>query len=216
MTVNHQPFQREDIAAGYEAWYTTKGKQADRQEKELLESLLRVFSGAKTILELGCGTGHFTEWFQTLGFRSFGIDRSRPMIREGHKVHQISCLEGDGAKLPFASNAFDIVALITTLEFLSNPQQTLTEAQRVAQRGLLLGVINKNSLLGWNDRRKGGPIWGAATLYSPQELKAMLFETIPWAYSVKMRTTLWPICSKSSILPWGGFIGSTVLFSEKE
>jgi ubiquinone/menaquinone biosynthesis C-methylase UbiE len=216
MAVNHHPFQSEDIAADYEAWYLTKGKKADRQEKALLESLLRVFSGARTILEIGCGTGHFTDWFQMLGFHSVGIDRSRPMIREGLKIHQLPCLEGDGAKLPFASNAFDIVAIITTLEFLSNPKQVLKEAQRVAQKGMLLGVINRNSLLGWNYRKKGGPIWGTATFYSPRKLKNMLAGAIACAYSIKIRTTLWSIFSKPSILPWGGFIGATIRFSEKE
>jgi ubiquinone/menaquinone biosynthesis C-methylase UbiE len=216
MAVNHHPFQSEDIAADYEAWYMTKGKKADRQEKALLESLLRVFSGARTILEIGCGTGHFTDWFQMLGYRCVGLDRSREMIREGLKTHQIPCVEGDGSTLPFESNIFDVVAFITTLEFLNNPQQALTEALRVAQRGLLLGVINKHSLLGWRYRRKGGPIWGEATFYSPRELKQMVSNVTRCEHIIKMRTTLWPLFSSTSIFPWGGFIGLSIVLLEKE
>jgi ubiquinone/menaquinone biosynthesis C-methylase UbiE len=212
---DHNPFQNEDIAAHYEAWYHTSGKQADRQEKALLKTLLDLFSDATTILEVGCGTGHFTHWFHTLGYTLFGLDRSRNMLREAVSTYHVNCLQGDVLALPFPSQAFDVLAVITTLEFISDPLEALSEALRVARQGILLGVINKHSLLGWQYRVKGGPIWGKATLYTPTELRHMLAEVITQKFELTMRTTLWPFFPGASKLPWGGFIGLAVKDSRK-
>jgi ubiquinone/menaquinone biosynthesis C-methylase UbiE len=213
---DNNPFQNEDIAANYEAWYHTSGKGADRQEKALLKTLLlNLFPEAKTILEVGCGTGHFTHWFRTLGYTPFGLDRSRNMLNEAVSINPINCLQGDAQALPFTSQAFDVLALITTLEFIPDPQQALSEALRVARQGILLGVINKHSLLGRQYRVKGGPIWGKAALYTPAELKQMLAKVIPHDYDLTMKTTLSPIFSGASKLPWGGFIGLAVKLLRK-
>jgi trans-aconitate methyltransferase len=59
--VSWQRFERE--AAGYEAWYATpRGRRADRAERGLLERLMVPFATARSALEIGCGTGHFTQW----------------------------------------------------------------------------------------------------------------------------------------------------------
>jgi len=209
------PFQNEDIAAHYEAWYHTSGKQADLQEKALLKTLLELFPDATTILEVGCGTGHFTHWFRALGYSPFGLDRSRNMLNEAVSGYPIRCLQGEALALPFPSQAFDILALITTLEFIPDPQQALSEALRVARQGILLGVINKHSLLGWQYRVKGGPIWGKAALHTPAKLKQMLSKIISHEYDLTLQTTLWPIFSGASKLPWGGFIGMAVKLLRK-
>jgi len=58
----------EEIAAHYEAWYETpQGQQADQQEKSLLRRLMEVFPGVRTVLEIGCGTGHFIRWPRIAG-----------------------------------------------------------------------------------------------------------------------------------------------------
>jgi ubiquinone/menaquinone biosynthesis C-methylase UbiE len=209
------PFQNEDIAAHYEAWYHTSGKQADLQEKALLKTLLDLFPDATTILEMGCGTGHFTHWFRTLGYTIFGLDRSRNMLRQAVNTYALDSIQGDAQALPFPSQSFDVLALITTLEFIPDPLQALSEALRVARQGILLGVINKHSLLGWQYRVKGGPLWGKAAFYTPAELKQMLSKMIPHKYDLTIRTTLWPVFSGASKLPWGGFIGLAVKLLRK-
>jgi ubiquinone/menaquinone biosynthesis C-methylase UbiE len=207
---HNNPFQNEDIAENYEAWYLTRGKKADIQEKSLLKSLLQHFPNAKTILEVGCGTGHFTHWFRSLGYTPFGVDLSQNMLRQAVSTYALDCIQGDAQALPFPSQAFDVLALITTLEFLPDPIQGLLEALRVTRQGLLLGVINKNSWLGYRYRIKNGPIWQNAKLYTPAELKQMLSEVISQDYESIMKTTLFPFFSGISKLPWGGFIGSAI------
>jgi hypothetical protein len=65
MKVN--PFANPTMVIGYETWYETVGRRADCLEKVLLRQLLAGFPQAQTMLEVGCGTGHFTIWSKHLG-----------------------------------------------------------------------------------------------------------------------------------------------------
>jgi hypothetical protein len=47
------PFDRPDVAARYEAWYTGPGRRADLLEKHLLQKLLVGFQESRTVLEIG-------------------------------------------------------------------------------------------------------------------------------------------------------------------
>lgn len=78
--VSNNPFADPARVARYENWYQTTGRRADRLEKALLRRLLVNFKSAHTILEVGCGTGHFTRWFNELGLYAVGLDVSPPML----------------------------------------------------------------------------------------------------------------------------------------
>lgn len=69
------------------------------------------------------------------------------MLAEAIRLGRSPCVYGDALSLPFSNNAMDIVPLITTLEFI--PESVLAEALRVARCGLILGVQNRRSILGW-------------------------------------------------------------------
>lgn len=204
------PFADPGIATGYENWYLTIGCRADRQEKALLKQLLCIFPTAHTLLDIGCGTGHFTRWFGTLGLQAVGLDLSQPMLDEANRLGGTLYVQGDALKLPFPSHSFDMTALITTLEFLLEPMQALYEALRVARQGTILGVLNTHSRLGRQYKREGGPIWEAARFYTPDELKGIILEISGDKAMLVWRTTLWPFLLCALPLPWGGFIGMAV------
>ena len=211
-TVN--PFLHPDSVSGYEDWYENTGRRADRLEKALLQQLLAHFPRPTSLLEVGCGTGHFTRWLGLQGLETAGLDRSLPMLAEAVRLGSWRCLQGDALALPFSGNAFDLVTLITTLEFVGDPIQALAEALRVSRQGLLLGVLNRNSLLGWQLKSNGGPIWGAARFSTPAELSRMVRRAAGGRrVEIVWRTTLWPIWPAPLPLPWGGFIGLAVLTS---
>lgn len=208
------PFTDETLAARYEEWYSGSGARADRQEKRLLQKMLAEFPGARSVLDVGCGTGHFTRWFQELGYEVTGLDSSPAMLSEAVRRGGATYVEGDALRLPFPDRAFDIVSLVTTLEFTGDPAGALAEAGRVARRGLLLGVLNGHSVLTWRYRRSGKPLWRAARFFTPGEL-ARLVRTVlsDRVRHVHWRTTLWPWeCLCDSALPWGGFIGLSARF----
>ena len=205
------PFVLSQVVAGYEAWYENVGRRADRLEKALLSRLLARFARAHTILEVGCGTGHFTRWFSEQGLQAVGLDLSSPMLVEAVRLGSPPCVRGDALALPFPSKAFDLVALITTLEFLPDPAQALAEALRIARRGLVLGILNRQSLLGRRLRNEGGPVWSAARFFTPTELIQLVQRAATGKrIGIIWRTTLWPVWSRELPLPWGGFIGLAV------
>lgn len=79
------PFANPALVVGYEAWYETSGRRADRLEKALLRRLLADFLQGRTMLEIGCGTGHFTRWFSEQGFQTIGLDLSLAMLAQARR-----------------------------------------------------------------------------------------------------------------------------------
>jgi ubiquinone/menaquinone biosynthesis C-methylase UbiE len=207
------PFENRALVERYEAWYETTGRRADRLEKSLFQRLLTEFPLARTILEVGCGTGYFTRWLGERGLQPVGLDLSLSMLEEARHLRSPFCLQGDALMLPFCSASFDLVILITTLEFISDPVQALDEAIRVARQGLLLGVLNAQRHLGRQYKREGGPIWEVARFFTMGGLKRMIQEVAGKNPKVVWRTTLWPLWPGVLPFSWGGFIGIAVKLS---
>ena len=214
-------FFDERVAANYEAWYQTpEGQQADELEKAVLGWLLQEFPRPGSVLEIGCGTGHFSRWLSDQGLAVVGLDLSAAMLAEARALNGVPLARGDALRLPFADGAFDLTALITTLEFLEQPQEALAEALRVARRGVILGVLNRWSLLGLQRRLAGlfrRTVYDAAHFYSVGDLKRLLRSVAGGKARILWRTTLfprgWPWSQAG--LPWGGFIGMALLLPTK-
>jgi ubiquinone/menaquinone biosynthesis C-methylase UbiE len=206
--MHFNPFAYPPIVAGYEAWYETTGRRADRLEKRLLSRLLTSFPQARSVLEVGCGTGHFTRWLAAQSPQVIGLDLSPAMLAESIRLGSPPCVRGDALNLPFPKDAFDLVVLITVLEFVADPVQALVEVTRVARCGLILGVLNRQSLLAWRLKRSGETLWQVARFFTPAELVHLAQRAAAGKQvRVAWRTTLWPIWQGGLPLPWGGFIG---------
>ena len=211
------PFDEPALASRYEDWYSGEGRRADILEKDLLGKLLRLFPNARSVLEVGCGTGHFTRWMAEKGLDAVGVDISEPMLNEARWLGGPKYLPGDAHSLPFADRSRDVTALITTLEFVADPARALAEAVRVARQGVLLGVLNRWSLLTARYRFSGKAMWRSARFFGPGELAKLArgaagrrTATVVW------RTTLWPIPGVRDLpLPWGGFIGMAIQWHEE-
>lgn len=202
------PFDDRDLVASYENWYETTGRRADGLEKQLLNQLLTDFPAVGTVLEVGCGTGHFSRWFEARGLDVVGADLSMEMLAQSSRLAGPPCVQGRAERLPFASGSVDLVVIITTLEFVDDPQLALAEACRVAHKGLLVGALNRLSPLGRKLQKRSDPPWTSARLFTAGELEALVERaTRVHRPRIRWRTTLWPGWRKSLALPWGGFIG---------
>ena len=214
------------VAAHYEAWYEApEGRRADALEKASLRRLLEGFAGARghstseRVLEVGSGTGHFTRWLAQQGLAAVGLDLSAAMLAQAQALDGVSLVQGDACRLPFADDTFDLIALITTLEFLERPREALAEALRVSRQGLILGVLNRWSLLGlrrWLAGLLRPTVYDAAHLYSVGELERLVRSVAGQEATITWHTTLfprgWP--RPRSALPWGGFIGMALHVSK--
>ena len=168
-----------NVAAKYDQWYQSpRGRYADAQEKKLFLRLVQPQRG-QSLLEVGCGTGHNLEFFSELGLDATGIDSSEPMLQMAAKRlgPEARLLLGKANKLAFDNNSFDIVALITVLEFLPDPIGALKEAARVSREKVYIGVLNKASILGIARRIKGrfrNSIYNQARFYTIWEIEGVV------------------------------------------
>jgi SAM-dependent methyltransferase len=83
------PFADATLAARYEDWYSGPDREADLQEMSLVLKLLAGFPNARCILDVGCGTGHFTRWFKELDYETVGLDSSRTMLAEARSERML-------------------------------------------------------------------------------------------------------------------------------
>jgi SAM-dependent methyltransferase len=205
------PFRDPGLVERYEAWYEGPGRRADRLEKALLHRLLEGFDDARKLLDVGSGTGHFGRHFARAGRLVVGLDISPPMVREAARHGGPPSILGDASRLPFDDRSFDVVAIVATLAFVSNPRQVLAEAARVSRSGLLIGALNGTSRLGRRIRRTADQPWRSARPLTVSELRRLVAAVCgDLEPSVRWFTTLWPGLSWALRAPWGGFIGMAV------
>jgi len=208
----------QEQARRYEDWFETPfGQRADRVEKRILACLLSAFPDTRSLLDVGCGTGHFARWFAERGMVTIGLDTSAPMLGLSRALGpEIDVVVGDALKLPFEDSAFDMVALVTVLEFLEDPEGALVEALRVARMGLLLGVLNSLSPVALWRRARGlarRATYGGARFFSPWGLERLVRRSLgAQAASVRWMTGLYPLSCLDGLtrLPFGAFVGMSV------
>lgn len=101
----------------------------------------------RSLLDIGCGEGVLVHrWAQRLGEsrRVVGIDLEEESIQAGWAQRTAPNLEyrvmGAESPLPFAENELDLATAIEVLEHVPDPEQTLGEMARCAERHLLVSV----------------------------------------------------------------------------
>jgi SAM-dependent methyltransferase len=122
------------------------------------------FADPASLLDIGCGEGVLTQqWAQRLGGRRVvGIDLDDPALHAEWRQRSAPNLEYRvmrAENLPFADDEFDLVTAIEVLEHVPDPEHTLAEMARCAQRHLLVSVPREPLWRGLNMAR--GAYWSA-------------------------------------------------------
>jgi len=99
----------------------------------------------QSLLDIGCGEAVLTHrWATRLGDkRVVGTDLEDPSIQAHWEARQAPNLEYRIMKaenLPFADSEFDVATAIEVLEHVPDPEHTVAEMARVAERWLLVSV----------------------------------------------------------------------------
>jgi SAM-dependent methyltransferase len=99
----------------------------------------------RSILDVGCGEGVLTaKWAERLGDgRIVGIDLDDPKLKAEWAARErpnLSFRAEEATSLSFADGEFDMATAIEVLEHVPEPEQTLAEMARVAERWLLVSV----------------------------------------------------------------------------
>jgi ubiquinone/menaquinone biosynthesis C-methylase UbiE len=188
----------EKIAASYDRWYESpEGRYIDAQENELFLRLVEPQKG-QTVLEVGCGTGHNVLFFQKLGLKVAGVEPSEGMLGIAlARCGEANLCSGDACGLAYPDNSFDIVAIITALEFMPDPEGALREAFRTSKGVVYLGILNGVSIIGISRRVESffhKSIYRDARFYSIWDIKRMVRKVAPGA-AVEWGSALF--------FPWG-------------
>lgn len=169
----------EDRARAYDEWLQTPaGLYIDAREKNLILDLLSPRAGER-LLDVGCGTGDHLFLYHAKGCHVTGIDPSPYMLDIARQRLGVNAdlRIGTAEDIPFSDNEFDIVTLMTSLEFTTDPQKAINEAIRVCRGRVFLGVLNKYSLVALQRRVSGlsrDSIYSHARFFSIFELSQMI------------------------------------------
>jgi SAM-dependent methyltransferase len=176
-----------------ENWFRSPQGQRELAFEQGLFGKIWAPVSPQRVLEVGCGSGIFLEWFKSRGHMVAGLEPSSSSLelarrRLGPKVRLDP---GFAENLPYDDNEFDTVALITSMEFVDDPYLALKEAFRVARRNVLLGVLNKYSFGSlhygiqrfWKDS-----VYSRARFFSVFELRRMSTGILAGAVPIEWRT----------------------------
>lgn len=213
-------------ARGYDKWFEDpKNKFVFELENELIVKLLSPQPGER-LLDIGCGTGTHLNFFADMELYVTGLDPSPYMLDIARQKlgHRAELRRGVAEDLPFEDNAFDIVTLITALEFTENPTKAIEEACRVARDRVFLGVLNTYALKGIERRIRGiftetiynkarfSSVWGLQ-----KQVRSVVGDApISWRtvslFPAKLRSYTkrlerWTLIQRS---PFGAFIGMII------
>ena len=164
-----------DIANDYDNYYKTEvGNQIDRIEKELINELIKDIPRVK-MLELGAGTGHWSDFFIRQGFQVTGIDSSEAMLQVAKTKKLDAAFQLASAEnIPFGNASFEVISSITMLEFVDDRERVVQEIGRVLKKDgwLILGCLNAKSVLG--KTKENDEVFSKASFLTMEQLRALV------------------------------------------
>lgn len=175
----------EEIAHDHDdPWLQTpQGHYVRRREKDLILDLVEPRRNER-LLDIGCGTGENLALFINSGCDVTGIDSSAPRLAVAREKLGLKAelYQGKAEDLPFSDNEFNIVSMILSLRFTDNPEKAISEAIRVCQGRVFLGVHNKYSVAAlqqWIGSIFHPSIYKAIRFYDVLALKRLVRGLLP-------------------------------------
>lgn len=148
-------YQQEEIASGYDAerFRGARGAFVDGLERRLLDRTMEGLQPGSRVLDLPVGTGRMARYLESQGYEVVGSDISLAMMQVAGELSggQAALVRGDGERLPFADNSFDVAVCFRLLVHL--PQEArlnvLREMARVAKRRVVAVYQPHRMALWW-------------------------------------------------------------------
>ncbi len=121
-------------------------------------------------LDIGSGTGRFALPFGIVE----GVEPAAAMRRIANACGMKS-IKGFAEALPYKKNMFDFALMVTTICFVRDAEQSLSEAFRVLQNGgrLIVGFVDAASALGkrYEANRTKSPFYRHARFFSAHQVE---------------------------------------------
>jgi len=152
-----QQLNKERIAVSFSKAAQTYDSSAafQREVGNQLLSMLDLQSKAAQIVDLGCGTGYFTEQLllqsHCLDSSVIGLDIAQGMLKYASTQHdnsRVQWLCSDGESLALAENSVDVFFSSLAIQWCERPDKLFSEIKRVLKPGgvALFSSLGPNSL----------------------------------------------------------------------
>ncbi len=133
-------FERLDLAYSVEdPW--NMASDLERARFEATNAIIeRVFGRVGSVLELGCGEGHQTEYLARLSDTQYGVDVSAQAVeRARRRLPQAQFEATDIFGQPWGNqrHRFDLVTACEVLYYLSEPEKTIAQMRHLSRCGLV-------------------------------------------------------------------------------
>lgn len=108
------------------------------------------------LLDLGCGDGRLTPFWQSVtGAATYALELSPMAVREAQRLFpSVTYTQGDATHTPYGNQMFDIIVCQEVLEHIEQQELLVNEAARILKPGGQLILTTPNKF--YFDRRKGG------------------------------------------------------------
>jgi SAM-dependent methyltransferase len=135
--------------ASARAWIADQGEHGDFGRRHVLDPVMLPLALARSpqhVLDVGCGEGRFCRMLDARGVRTVGVDPTPALIgaarsRDGRGAYVQAAAE----RLPFSSDAFDLVVSYLSLIDIPDLQAGVSEMARVLRVGGTLLIANLTS-----------------------------------------------------------------------
>ncbi len=147
-----------DVKEGYNIWSESyEENPLLKVNGRILKRIIPRKLKGKRILDIGCGTGIWAEYFYRKGAEVYGIDISEKMLEMARKrVPKGKFYLGDVTKIPFQNEFFDIVFCSLVLSHVKDLKKAIREIHRVLEKnGILIisdmhpEVTRKGYIIAW-------------------------------------------------------------------
>lgn len=148
-------YQDRQVAESYhgERFTHRRGIQRDRALRKAMHRALQCVPDARTLLDVPCGTGRFTEFLCSRSKNYFGADISQEMLAvlardNAERIPRSKLIRCDGEFMPFKENAFDCVISIRLFQLIPQPAKLdiLKEMRRVSNKWLIVECMYPPSM----------------------------------------------------------------------
>jgi len=109
------------------------GQKTARINPKLAQLLFKHIKGKK-VIDIGCGSGIWTDFLTEKGYFVTGVDFVAQFISQAKKNKKGDYIIADAQNLPFEKNRFDTALLINVLEHVDDIDRVIRQASRVASR----------------------------------------------------------------------------------
>src|SRR3989344_3658991 len=120
------------IAKSYNELY----KEEQIKKLEIIKETIKIIP---PLLDVGCGTGISTNYFNVV---SMGIDNSKEMIKQNREGNLIYA---NAEKLPFLDKSFNTIISVTSFHNFKNIEKALLEIKRVSKNNNIAITFLKKS-----------------------------------------------------------------------